>query len=62
MSHEPFDAAALIDAAASMLQLPIAPEYRAGVEQNLKTAARMAALLDKVKLEDDAEPAPVFHP
>lgn len=62
MSYKPFDAEALIDAAAPMLQLTIAPEYRAGIKQNLKTAAKMAALLDKVKLEDDAEPAPVFRP
>jgi hypothetical protein len=62
MSYKPFDAEALIDAAAPMLQLTIAPEYRAGIKQNLKTAAKMAALLDKFKLEDDAEPAPVFRP
>ena len=62
MSYKPFDAEALIDAAAPMLQLRIAPEYRTGIKQNLKTAAKMAAVLEKVKLEDDAEPAPVFRP
>ncbi|MHB1103348.1 MAG: DUF4089 domain-containing protein [Devosia sp.] len=62
MSYKPFDAEALIDAAAPMLQLQIAPEYRAGIKQNLKTAAKMAALLEKVRLEDDAEPAPVYRP
>ena len=62
MSYKPFDAEALIDAAAPMLQLQIAPEYRAGIKQNLKTAAKMAAILEKVKLEDDAAPAPVFPP
>lgn len=62
MSYKPFDAEALIDAAAPLLQLPIAPEYRAGVKLNLKTAAKMAALLEKLKLEDDAEPAPVYRP
>jgi len=62
MSYKPFDAEALIDAAAPMLQLQIAPEYRAGIKQNLKTAAKMAAIIEKVKLEDDAEPAPVYRP
>lgn len=62
MSYKPFDAEALIDAVAPMLQLPIMPEYRAGIRQNLKIAAKMAALLDKAKLSDDAEPAPVFQP
>ena len=62
MSYKPFDAEALIDAAASMLQLPIAPEYRAGIRQNLKTAAKMAAIIEKARLNDDAEPAPVFQP
>jgi hypothetical protein len=62
MSYKLFDAEALIDAAAPMLQLRIAPEYRAGIKQNLKTAAKLAAILEKIKLEDDAEPAPVYHP
>lgn len=61
MTYKPFDVEALIDAAAPMLQLQIAPEYRAGVKQNLKTAAKMAALIEKIKLEDDVEPAPVFR-
>ena len=62
MSYKPFDAEALIDAAAPMLQLQIAPEYRAGVKANLKTAAKMATILEKVRIEDDVEPAPVYRP
>ena len=62
MSYKPFDAEALIDAAAPLLQLQIAAEYRPGIRQNLKMASKMAALIEKVKLEDDAEPAPVFRP
>jgi hypothetical protein len=61
MSEKPFDAEVLIDAAAPLLQLRIAPEYRAGVVQNLETAARMAAILEQAKLKDDAEPAPVYR-
>lgn len=61
MAFKPFDAEAFIDAAAPILQLPVPNAYRAGVRQNLKTAAKMAALLDRVELADEAEPAPVFR-
>lgn len=62
MGFKPFDAEALIEAAAPMLQLRIAPEHHNGIKQNLKTAAKMAALVEQVKLPDDAEPAPVYRP
>lgn len=62
MAYKPFDADALIDAAAPMLQLTIAPQYRAGIKLNLKTASKMAALLEQIKLGDEAEPAPVYRP
>jgi hypothetical protein len=50
-----------IDAIAPVLKLEIAPEYRPGVKAHLKTAAKMAALLDKAAITDDAKPAPVFR-
>ena len=62
MNFKPFDAEALIEATAAMLQLPIAPEYRDGVRQNVKTAAKMAALVEQVKLADDTDPGPVYRP
>jgi hypothetical protein len=62
MAYKPFDVEALIDAVAPAMQLEIAEEHRPGVKQNLKTAAKMAALVDQVKLPDDAEPAPVYRP
>ena len=62
MAYKPFDADALIDASAPLLQLRIAPEFRAGIKLNLKTASKMAALVEQIKLEDDAEPAPVYRP
>ncbi len=61
MAYKPFDADALIDAAAPLLHLRIEPEYRAAIKANLKTASKMAALVEQVKLADDAEPAPVFR-
>ena len=50
-----------IDAMALVLQLNMTAEYRAGVKANLKTAAKMAAVLEKTKIEDLAEPAPVYR-
>lgn len=61
MSFKPFDADALVEAAAEMLQLKIPAEQRDGVKNQLKTAAKMAALVEQVKLADDAEPAPVYR-
>jgi len=61
MAYKPFDADALIDATAPLLQLQVAPEHRAGIKANLKTASKMAALVEQMKLEDDAEPAPVYR-
>jgi hypothetical protein len=62
MSYKPFDAEALIDTTAPLVRLTIAPEYRNGVKQNLKTAAKMAALIEQVELPDGTEPAPVYRP
>lgn len=47
---------------APVLQLNITPEQRKGVAANLKTAAKMAALLEKVPLKDETESASVFRP
>ncbi len=61
MSYKPFDADALIEAAAAMLELKIAPEHRSSVKNHLKAAAKMAALVEQVKLDDSAEPGPVYR-
>ena len=50
-----------IDAMAPVLGLTVAPERRAGVKANLKTAAKMAALLDNAEIKDETPPAPVFR-
>jgi hypothetical protein len=62
MKFKPFDAEALIDAAAPILQLKVAPEYREGIKENLKVAAKMAVLVESVELDEAAEPAPVYRP
>lgn len=50
-----------IDAMAPTVRLEIAPEHREAVKANLKTAAKMAALLERAPLRDETEPAPVFR-
>ena len=50
-----------IDAMAPVLKLGVPPDLRAGVKNNLKTAAKMAALLDKATIKEDTESAPVFR-
>lgn len=62
MAYKPFDVDAMIDAVAPLMQLEITEAQRAGVRQNLKTAAKMAALVDQVKIPGDTEPAPVYRP
>ena len=62
MAYKPFDVDAMIDAVAPLMQLEITETQRAGVRQNLKTAAKMAALVEQVKISGDTEPAPVYRP
>ena len=50
-----------IEAMAPVVGLSISDEQRPGVKANLKTAAKMAALLDKVVVKDETEPAPVYR-
>jgi hypothetical protein len=50
-----------IDAMGPVVGLSVSDERRPGVKANLKTAAKMAALLDKVVVKDETEPAPVYR-
>ena len=50
-----------LDAIAPMLKLEVPPERRQGVKDHLKTAAKMAALLDKVPLKDETGAASVYR-
>lgn len=62
MPYRPFDVEAMIDAVAPLMQIEITEEQKPGVRQNLKTAAKMAALVAQVTIADDTEPAPVYRP
>ena len=50
-----------IDAVAPLVRVEIAPEQRAGVKAHLKTASKMAAVLEKAPLKDETDPAPVYR-
>ena len=55
-----FDPEALADAMAPLLGLTQTPESRVQTIVHLRIAAEQAAKLLSVRLDDDAEPAPVF--
>ena len=51
-----------LDAAAALVGLPIAADYRPGVLLNLERLAAMAALVEGAPLDQEAEPAPIYRP
>jgi hypothetical protein len=51
-----------VDAAARMVDLPIAPQYRDAVIANLERTAEIAKLAVADPLPDDLVAAPVFRP
>lgn len=51
----------LIEQAETLNALPIDPEYRALVKEQLKTVTNAARILLEFPLDDEAEPAPVFR-
>ena len=54
--------AAYVDAAASALELPIAPEHRPGVLHYFALAESLAELVNAHPLGTADEPAPAFVP
>jgi hypothetical protein len=55
-----FDPDKMIDAMAAFHGLTIEEAYRQGIATHLKAAREIAAPLLALKLDDEAEPAPVF--
>ncbi|MEN6543867.1 DUF4089 domain-containing protein [Parvibaculum sp.] len=59
----PLDLETYLDAASAIIDLPIAPDYRAEVLANLqRTAAIAAAVLEFPLADEEAEAASVFCP
>lgn len=51
-----------LDALAAAIDLPIDPQYRTAVQDNLVLLAQYAALVHAVPLNDREEPAFVYDP
>jgi hypothetical protein len=51
-----------VEAAASLLDLNIAPQYLAGVAENLERLLAQAKLIGEIELPPGSDPAPVFRP
>jgi hypothetical protein len=60
MSHPDFDTEAYAREMSRLIRLPIDAAHLPGVVQNLRIAARMAALIDARALPRETEAAPVF--
>ena len=59
--RDPVSMEALARALAGALRLPLAPEWLAGVAQQLTITLTMADLLDGVALDDEAQTAPIYR-
>jgi hypothetical protein len=59
--HQSADSAALIDAAAAMLALPIEPEWKPEITAHLAVLLQLALSVAEFELADEAEPAPIFE-
>lgn len=57
-----FDANAYLDQMIAIHNLPIAPEWRPGVIENIERARQIATAFLSFPLPDDVEPAPVYKP
>jgi hypothetical protein len=51
-----------LEAAATLQDLPLAPEWRAEVLASLRVLAASARFVEAFPLEDEAEPAPRYEP
>jgi hypothetical protein len=62
MTSPQFDAAAYLDEAANLMDLPLDPAHRPGVIENMARLAAMADLVMQFGLPEDTELGPVFRP
>ncbi|MEQ9670586.1 DUF4089 domain-containing protein [Coleofasciculus sp. G2-EDA-02] len=62
MTKESFDVGEYVDRMAELIDLPIDPEYRFGVVDNLTRIAAIAQLVNDFPLPDTIEAAPIFEP
>ena len=61
-AHVSFTPTSYMDSAAGLIGLPIPPEYRSGVQQNIERSAQIAAPLLGFSIPEQTESAQVFEP
>ena len=62
MPEETVDIALLVDQTAALIGLPLPPEYRSGVIENMERIAAVAQLVTEFPLPEAVEPSPIFEP
>ncbi len=62
MEKKKVDAAEYVDTMALLLELPLAPEHRAGVVENFARIEAIAQLVLEFPLPEEIEAAPIFEP
>ncbi|MFP5273762.1 DUF4089 domain-containing protein [Coleofasciculus sp.] len=62
MTKETFDVSEYVDRMAELIDLPIDPEYRPSVVDNITRIAAIAQLVNDFPLPDTIEAAPIFEP
>lgn len=62
MNQETFDCGEYVDRMAELMDLPIDPDYRPGVVDNITRIVAIAQVVNEFPLPDTIEAAPVFEP
>lgn len=62
MTNDSDEIAEYVDRMANLINLPIDPEYRAGVVANMTRIAQVAQLVNEFPLPEQIEAATVFEP
>jgi Protein of unknown function (DUF4089) len=62
MTEKPLNPAEYVDQISLLIDLPLDPEHRSGVIQNMARTIAIAQLVTDFPLPDEIEAAPVFQP
>jgi Protein of unknown function (DUF4089) len=62
MTETSLSVAEYVDQMALLINLPLAPEHRPGVIENMERIIAIVPLVTEFALPEDIEPAPVFEP
>lgn len=62
MSEKSLNPAEYVDQMALLINLPLLPEHRPGVIENMERIIAVALLVNEFPLPEEIEPAPIFAP